>query len=261
MACDQSYEKYVKPCINSIEKNWVNHPEILMFATGLNKDFEEWLINKNIKIIKKDININFKNLGPVNNKIVYKKYICWDYETFKDYDNVLHLDCDTLILKSVDDIINSNEFMCYDDNEILGQKNRLFKFEDNNLNKLLKKYNITNTVMCNAGVFLIPKNYRTKENYDLLISLTNEFEKYIKYADQSIISLFCHILNISIHNNVYYNFQPHFLNYKDRNYDFNEIKILHFAAVKPDTIHFQVWWRLNGISEKFYNLWNSYNNI
>lgn len=244
MALNKKYERYAIPCINSIIKNWKNHPEILLFGNDLSENFIKWIneIN-NIKIIKYD-EINFSNTGPVGSNIIYTKYNCWNPDIFKNFDHVLHLDCDTIILKPLDDIfINKSLFI--DNNEIL-QNIKAFKNID--------------IKMCNAGIFVVHKNDISSINFNHLINLTNENLNNFLYADQSIISLWCHKNDIEISEDVYYNFQPQFINYTFKNYNFNDIKILHFAARKPDTIEFNTWWRCDGWTEKFYNIWKKYKN-
>jgi len=242
MALDRNYERYAKPCLNSLFTNWQNHPDIFLFTNDISDDFKSWL-NGRVKIVSYDnIELNM-NLGPVNNKIVYTKYNCWNPRIFSNYEHVLHLDCDTVILKPLDHLFQG-ESIFIDNNEVLDGI-KAFK-------------NIKNIKMCNAGVFVVAKKHITEEHYSSLIELTKDLDEECLYADQSIISMWCKMNDVAISENVYSNFQPQFINYKNNNYDFDKIEILHFAARKPDTIAFNVWWRCDGWQSKFFNIWSNH---
>lgn len=244
MAMDKHYEKYTIPCLKSIFKNWINHPKIFLYNNDeLSEELTNLIKDKNVVIVKYHP-YTFSNLGPVGNNIVYLKYKCWSTD-FINYDNVLHLDCDTLILKPLDEIFTTNSL-----------------FISNNETLKIKCFKSQEVDMCNAGVFIVNKRHRSDLNEQLLKTLTLDYMDDMCYADQSIISLWCKLQKISLSNEVYYNFQPQFINYKTSSnspaYDFDKIKILHFAARKPDTIEFHTWWRCDGWQKRYYDLWREY---
>ncbi len=255
MALDENYECYGIPALKSIFKNWSTHPTIKLFANSYSDKLSKVIKNQNVEIIKNDTNFDFGNLGPVSNPIVYKKYICWNEDLFGIYDNVLHLDADILVLKNLDDVFD-NQFNIWDNNETLDIKPLTF---DEECCKKLKKDKLppVNT-MVNAGIFNVPNKYITLENYNSLIQITKNYQKHLTYADQSVITLWCLKNNIPIRTDNEYNCQPQVLNYKPP-INLEDVKILHFAARKPDTIEFMAWWRLDGKQEMLYNLWKEYN--
>ena len=241
MAFDGGYEKYVRKCINSITQNWENHPKIIAYCKDISESFRQFILASNVEI-RQIIGHEYKNLGPVGNTIVYNKYECWNPTSFGEYDNVLHLDCDTIIKKPLDSIFTGNSTF-FNNNEILDG---------------VKSFKNSNLPMCNAGVFVVNKKNINISDYNELIENTIKFSSEALFADQSIISLWCYLNDITLSNDVYYNFQPHFMNYSHANYSFEDIKVIHFTAKKPDTISFDVWWRLDNYADLFYKEWKKY---
>lgn len=247
MALDRNYEKYAIPCLNSIHQNWAHHPVIFLFYDNLSDEFIKFTgkFKKQIRLVKIDYDRDFQNLGPVNNKIVYHKYNCWNEKYFKSFDNVLHLDCDTIMLKPLDKIFNG--------------KSRFFT--NNESEDVAKAFKNIKTPMCNAGVFVVNNNDINDKNLNELYELTDALSDESLFADQSIISMWCMTNNIPIEEDVYFNFQPQFLKYKDGEvdkYEYSKISLLHFAARKPDTISFHTWWRCDGWQEFLYKVWDKF---
>lgn len=271
IAIDNNFERYARACFNSIEKNYPNHPDILIFThEKLNEKFETYINTLNNFYIKQfPKKETFENLGPVGNSIVYDKYILWT-DIFDEYENILHLDADILVLKPLDDLFNYGEFTIFNNNEILESVNILNNFpidielkyeiikRINDKNISFKLLNNEKIKMCNGGVFLIPKKYRTEKNYNELIDITIRYNNNLQYADQSAITLWCYFNNIDISDNIEFNFQPHFFNYENNKYELDDIYIIHFASKKPDTLGFILWWRLHNLSLDFNKLYNDY---
>ena len=97
------------------------------------------------------------------------KYLAWS-ELFEAYDNVLYLDVDTLVLRPLDDMLSTAEFLIIPDNEIRADA-RVFQvteYANNHLLELLKEDGLPlfdeRQDMCNAGVFVIPRDFRTNKH-------------------------------------------------------------------------------------------------
>ena len=256
-AVDRNYENYARACFNSLKKNYPDHPMVLVYTTDYDNLSDEFIkyINTShnfyLKKCRQPLEIN--NLGPVNNDIVYLKYMLWNSQEFADYDTVLHLDCDTLVLAPLDDIF-TDEFLIFDNDE------RSKDFSMFNVEHMNFDFNNT-TVFGNAGVFSVPKKYRTPIHFDSLNELTRDYEDALLYADQSAINLWCIENRITVSKDVRYNFQPQFFSYSDCEYLLDDVKILHFAARKPDTIEFLLWWRVkNGLAPLLHTLYKEYLN-
>ena len=178
-----------------------------------------------------------------------------------DYDNILHLDVDTIVLQDLDEILVKDEFLMFDNNEILEGVDIIDKSDEaqSTINNLKINYDVYNPPKFgNAGVFTLPKRYRTRENLEQLQIITKEMGRYLLYADQSAINLWMIKNGVEVSDSIEYNFQPHFFNYDNNKYEFSDVKILHFAAKKADTIQFVLWWRMKNLGVDFYNLYKKY---
>jgi lipopolysaccharide biosynthesis glycosyltransferase len=250
-AVDKNYENYARACFNSIKKNYPNHPLVLVYADDISDEFREYVEGLNrFKIKAPSKKITYDNLGPVQNSIVYQKYLLWDAVEFFEYATVLHLDCDTLVLAPLDDLF-TDEFLIFDNDE----RTKDFTMFGSDLDFDLKNAK----TFGNAGVFSIPRKHRLTKQFDVLNDLTNKYQDSIFYADQSIINLWCIDNGISVSKDVTYNFQPQFFSYSDCKFLLEDVKILHFAAKKPDTIEFMLWWRVkNGLTTLLHNMYMEY---
>jgi lipopolysaccharide biosynthesis glycosyltransferase len=236
LSFDDNYLSYARSCINSIFSNYPGHPVLLINYSGSQKILaDEYIRQGKVKFIK--LNNAFKfSLGPIKNAIVFDRFSLWS-DCFSEYDNILHLDADTLVLKPLDDLFDAREFFITSDNDQLA---RIFKIHDQKLKrqsavpaphflpqdqlKLMSEPH----AMANAGVFVIPAQYRCKAQLQLLLDLAVENDAYVAYADQSIISLWCARNSIPITQDYAYNLQIRFL--CERYYKTNDIHILHFSG-------------------------------
>lgn len=259
---NKEYEEYARACFNSIVDNYPTHPKVLIYYEDLTDEFQTYIKElEGFELVHKDMfEINGFNLGPVANKIVYFRYLLWTNE-FKDYDKVLHLDVDTLVLGDLDGLFEADEFLIFNNNEILDGVHIIEKTQEAQeaLNNFGIDYDVFNPPpFANAGIFIIPKRYRTKEYLRQLITISKVLSPHLCYADQSAINLWMIQNSIPVLNKIEYNFQPHFFNYDNNEYELEDIKIIHFAAKKVDTIQFVLWWRMKNLGVDFYNLYRKY---
>lgn len=264
-AVDKNYENYARACFNSLEINYPEHPIVLVYYDDLSSEFIEFVNKKkNFKLVNNTntLDTNNFNLGPVGNSIVYQRYNLWT-SYFDEYDDILHLDVDTLILGNLDGIFGRNKFTMFNNNEILKGVDIIKRSEEamkSIRNNAMIDYDVFNPPpFGNAGIFVIPKSIRTyQNNFHFLKNITETLSEYLLYADQSAINLWMLGEGIPISNEIEYNFQPHFFNYKENTYTLDDVKIIHFAAKKADTIQFSLWWRMKNLGIDFYNLYKKY---
>lgn len=246
---NDGYFRYAKVCIESIKENYPAYPVILAFYDGRNSDILNYLgAVEKLKICPYEpdyrqsigLNTDILNFGVVNDYRVYFKYILWTNH-FAAYDKVLHLDADTMVLKPLDHLFSTDEFFIvsnhYDDifyNDSFDDGTLQLQLEEDGLTKEHKDN------MANAGVFVIPAKYRTPEYLRSLLEITCKYNRHLKLADQSAISLWCHINRIPVSNQYQYNFQGYFYTGVLNDFDYTNIHIMHFAAGwKPESPLFQ----------------------
>lgn len=263
LAFDDGYMDYAKVCISSIVKNYPNYPEILIFYNGNNEENLKYFgkINR-ISIHSFDLEfLDYKrlNLNNNNSKLVFVRHLLWS-ERFKEYDNILYLDVDTLILKPLDELFSKEDFFAVYDLTPSGYS--IFKnesFDDERLLKLLNEDGINISFdqfsMMNSGVFLIPRKYRTQKYFDKLIELTYKYNSYAYIPDQTSISLWCHYNKIEFSGDLVYNFQLCFFNHpilffkKLSQADYlSDIHIMHYTWWKPENTFYN---RFLNISKSF----------
>jgi lipopolysaccharide biosynthesis glycosyltransferase len=242
---DYSFFKYARICINSIEANYPEHPDLLIFYNGDDPAIISFLLKKKkVTIIKYDsdhnvsigINTAGLNLGVTKSSQTFLKYLMWS-DTFADYDKLIHLDADTVVLKPLDFMFESDEFFAVAYNfdtlinpEVASNPELIRMLEEDNI-----PYHDQQLKMMNAGVFMIPQRYRTAAQLELLKEITLRYDRFNRFADQGAISLWCQKNDISFNELYQYNFSGFFYTALFEAFDYSNIHIFHFAAEwKPD---------------------------
>lgn len=284
LAFDDKHWHYFIHLYNSLQENYPNHPVLLVHYSGWDCLKSDWLSKRSdIKLFhntKLTVNIiTHWYHDAIPSKMVYFKYLLWT-SNYDEYDNILHLDVDTLVLSSLDKLFETKDFFVVRNNIPFKEVRVLpnSKFGDDIIDKKLMVHGIRfpeHNDMVNAGIFVIPKKYRNKGQLKTLIDITNDFGKYLVYADQSALSLWC-LKNKIIPNEEYqYNFQiplfdklflPRYKeplnigNYLSLNTDIiNKIKIVHFSGpIKPDYAKFRGWKLMGRYANIFYDCYNKY---
>ena len=217
MSIDQKFLPCVRICLSSIEYFYRNHPEIIIVHTDLTNEQIEWLskITSNITFLRNEC----KKVWPVmdhlkwtvNPDVFYARFLLWKDPRFDKYDNILHLDWDTIITWSLDSIFKKKSFYMVKE-AYLWDDQLFYDFYNQELQSTLLKdwINIENREW-NAGVFLLPKYLRTRENYVELIEILDRYSKWIKWADQSIINIWMYKHGLKLYQSYIYNYQHRFL--------------------------------------------------
>lgn len=241
---NDGYLPLFKTFVNSIKTNYPQHPTIFVAC----KECNQYTCNY-IRSLTNVVPISFRE-KCIGNSLVLQRYRLWDPEDITQADNILYLDNDILVLESLDELFESSEFFIvsnYDPhNSIRIFRNDINRLNvDNLLDRFFLRYPDGRHDMGNAGVFMIPKKYRTRMYFEKLLDIHAEFIHYAAYEDQSIISLWCHYFNIKIMSNresLKYNVQPSNYSVPDFDIPLQEAKILHFSSPKkPGTEEFENW--------------------
>jgi lipopolysaccharide biosynthesis glycosyltransferase len=260
---DNNFTLYARACINSIKRNFPEHPRMLVLYDGSEPAFLSFLAGMdNLDLVKtSDMNEIFARFGlqdsDVNDKrFLLYKYLAWS-ELFEPYDNVLYLDVDTLVLRPLDEMLSTAEFLIIPDNEIRADA-RVFQvaeYANSQLLELLHEDGLPlfdqREDMCNAGVFVIPKKFRTNQHLRQLLNIRQRYDRFFAHADQSVISIWCRLNAIRYTPRFDFNFQQAMLNSDIKGYDENNVYIIHFSTTfKPNTMGIVRWNRIDFSTKK-----------
>lgn len=286
-AFDDNHFFYFIRLYNSLNENYPNHPNIIVHYEGKNTDRINWLKSrKDIRLfLNTELSVNLTSLHfhkAVPSKLVYFKYLLWTNK-YDEYDNILHLDVDTLVLGSLDELLSRDDFFVVYNN-IPFKEVRILP-DDKKSRGLagcyLRYHGIKEPEhddMINAGVFMIPKIGRKKKYLESLVEITNDFKDLLVYADQSALSLWCMKHGIAPSTEYQYNFQtPLFNKFLDSRYKGDldlgsyfslkkdilyKIKILHYSGpIKPDCPMFRKWRHMGRYKELFYECFQKYQGV
>ncbi len=217
MSIDQKFLPCVRICLSSIEHFYRNHPEIIIVHTDLTNEQIEELSNitSNITFLKNECEKVWPVMDhlkwAVNPGVFYARFLLWKDPRFDKYDNILHLDWDTIITWLLDSIFKKKSFYMVKE-AYLWDDQLFYDFYDEELQKTLLKdwINIENREW-NAWVFLLPKDLRTRDNYKELVGILDRYSKWIKWADQSIINIWMYKHELKLYQSYIYNYQHRFL--------------------------------------------------
>jgi lipopolysaccharide biosynthesis glycosyltransferase len=126
--------------------------------------------------------------GRVDPHVFYARLLLWtDY--FRDFGNILHLDVDTLILDPLEDLVAVDEFVMVLEEHT--EPDYLFlDHRDPALLTLLEEDSIKiDAHRGNAGVFLLPPQWRGAQEYREILRLLSRYREHLKWADQSLLNL------------------------------------------------------------------------
>lgn len=266
MTFDDRFSKLARACLKSLMKNYPEHPRLFVYYDGKNDRILKFLHGIPNSQLMPKIEIpgisHRLNLGEVGSPTVYYRYFAWS-DFFADFDNVLYLDVDTLVLRPLDELFDTTEFFVVDNREP-DQSVRVFDpadLKEEGLCSLLAQDQLPTMQgvgdMCNAGVFVIPKKLRSLQSQKQLVEITNRYNRYLKFADQSAISLWCCQNNIQFSTKYEFNYQVTFFN-SEIHRQLRDIYLLHFSSPrKPNTKEFREWKRIElslriGLSSLFF---------
>ncbi len=265
---NNDFAHYVRTLLNSIKKNWSSHPPILLYLCN---DVD----SKFVEEYSKYDNLTCQFYNPSD--LEYRSYLVdsgKNFSTkafndsgffilnffnpkFEEYNDILVLDVDMLVLKNLDELFldkdffgisaaNSKIFPVFSIDKKWHVK--FFQFIYCYFLALTKGIFIPFGVSFNSGVVKISKSDRTLSKYNSLIDILINFRLYCP-SDQEIILLWMLKNKKKISNDFRFNFQARFFNAVKKNTlpkiyremvqkASHDIHILHFNGPKPDTKQF-----------------------
>lgn len=238
ISVDKNFIKHLKVCLWSIKKHYWNHPDIIICHTNLTQqDIDK--LQKIVPIIPLHNTIKEEELWPImshlpshiNPRVFYARFLIRRHPLFQEYDNILHLDADTIIRKECDEIFTFTSF--YIEKEAYRWENQIF-FDINNtfLQQQLDKDCIKiNNQAWNAWVFMSPKSYNNMTTYNELLYILTHYKEWIQWADQSVIAIWLSSHNIKPMQSHIYNLQHRDVERQELDSEFKNAKVIHFNGV------------------------------
>lgn len=235
---NQRFLPYLKVFLKNLFYIYPDCPDLLIYHTDLNEaQLRRLHKHTAVKTVRLD-DTDYASGPPMathrpklaDPRISYARFLIWT-DRMQEYENVVHLDTDLLILGSFDDLFAYNRFTIFE--ETYQAKDSLFYDpQDPDLLRLLDEDGIRPpSRVANCGVFVVPRKDRSPDDYETLCYLLRRYDKYIKWSDQSIINLWMAKKGIRVTEGNRFNFQ-HRLVAKPGPVDgLREARIFHFNGV------------------------------
>jgi FkbM family methyltransferase len=231
---DENYAPYCATAIASILKNSEKSTEFEFYVltTKLSKEIQ-YKFNELIKIKDCSINFIFINKDDFKACPITRYFALENYLKFKlssalpNFDKILYLDSDTIILEDISDLFNTNIDRYYSGmviNATVEVETRENEF----------RLGLPHGYYFNSGVMLVnSKKWREENIEQKLFEWTKENEEKIHWVDQDVINV---VLNGFIKElREQYNVQVHFYNNEEAFAKLEEkMHIVHYSGpVKP----------------------------
>jgi lipopolysaccharide biosynthesis glycosyltransferase len=235
---NQRFLPYLEIFLKSLFRFYPDCPDLFVYHTDLNETqlrrLRKYPAVKTVCLEETDF-----TSGPsmathrpkfADPKISYARFLIWT-DKMKDYENVVHLDADLLILGRFDDLFAQDRFTIFA--ETYQAEDSLFYNSKNpDLVRLLDEDGIRLPVtVANCGVFVVPRKDRSSEDFETLGYLLKRYSNYIKWSDQSIINLWMAKKGICVAEGNQFNFQHRLITKPGRVDGLREAQIFHFNGV------------------------------
>ena len=235
---NQLFLPYLEVFLKSLFRIYPDCPDLLIYHTDLNDTqlsrLRQHAAVKTVRLEEADFvsgppmaSHRPKQADP---RISYARFLIWT-DRMKEYENVIHLDTDLLILGRFDDLFSCERFTIFA--ETYQEEDSLFyNSRDPDLSRLLDEDGIRLPArVANCGVFVVPRKDRSPEDFETLCYLLKRYGKYIKWSDQSIINLWMAKKGIRATEDNRFNFQHRLIDTPGGVNELREARIFHFNGV------------------------------
>ncbi len=244
IAATSDYFNILIVFLRSLKKNWPHHPDVILyqqsFSSAQLEALKEYPRISPINMNEEDFAVgpSLMHKDTLKSKVFYSS-LCVFTDKFKDYDKVLYLDVDTVILKPLDQLFEEDEFIIFQEAHP-GEHQMFYYHNDPSLLALLTADGINSTpeTSGNTGVLMVPKKDRTKQNYDECADIIKRYSKYLALCDQSVFNIWMLKHGIQHRKEYAYNFQIVQLMYQGPPLkEYGKAKIFHFNGLHSYAHH------------------------
>jgi hypothetical protein len=232
IAFNAAFIPHARLFLKSLKANWPGHPLLLISFSGTEEELSAIDLPKNSLVLQKSRYAQSwkKALESFRmntfHGILSERLALWS-SVFGEFQSILHLDVDVLLLDHLDDLFDSQDFMIFAEKSA---EDIFLNRADNRLSALLSEDNLTaSQPNSNAGVFLLPRKYRNDQALFDMIRLGSRYSMFLKMADQSIINLWMQSHGLEGRDGSVYNFQ--FRELASRKVPYSGAKLLHFNGI------------------------------
>lgn len=249
---DDAYAIYAMACLNSIRANYPDHPKFIIDYRGGGGRILDLLSDLGAELLPTVPPPEYTRYLQESRagSAVFDRLGLWR-SAFRRFDTILHLDADMLVLHPLHDLFECTEPHFVSNHEssfgvhVFSEKFR----SDARLREMLIQDNLAfldgPDDMVNAGLFTLPRKFRTPGNIALLANLARRYGRYLAFSDQSLLSLWLVAIGGRPTLDFADNFQTPFFSEPDVAVPLDEIRVLHFSSHrKPGTRAFDKWDRV-----------------
>ena len=222
IAVTVSAEYFDVSCLfmDSLNRNYPDHPDIVVCYQGFTSRHINHLTKSSSRIRFLDIDEFAISEGPgmrhrdelFNLKVFYPRQVIWT-DLFDDYEVVLYLDSDLLVLSPLDHLFETTSVKIFAE-AYQGADQVLYSSRLHQWLPLLEEDGIADRAgqsAANAGVMAISRRYRTPAQFQRLVMIQERYGPYLAWGDQSMFNIWMWFNGLEPEHDFRHNFQVRLL--------------------------------------------------
>lgn len=234
---NEHYFKYFTVFYKSLQRNYPDYPSLIVLWQTLTLEQLEFL--KTIpRIHLIDIDTLEVPPGPglkgrdTDSRIYYARFFIFT-DRFKDFDPILYLDIDVVVLKPLDLLFEQTGFTIFQEAYHGVHPIIRTNVEEEKLQQLINDDQLPEfpESAANAGIFLAQRSIRTADHFNSMIDIKERYEPYLVWADQSVLNLWMLKHRIPKTVDYRYNFQPLLLDQRREKEAYKNIFLFHLNGM------------------------------
>lgn len=238
---DSDYFQRLCLFLRSLEQNYPSHPDVVICYQGITTRRRSLLKESFSNIIFLNIDNQEFSQGPgmqhkeglSEKEVFYSRIILWT-DLFSEYNTILYLDVDLVVLAPLDALFETSSFDIAPDS-YQGPDPVLYADQSEKWLPLLEGDEIADRAgrpAANAGVFAVARPYRTREQLQRLEYIIERYGPYFAWGDQSMFNIWMWMNDLTPNLDYRFNFQARLFEQNRKIDAFSEARILHFNGYR-----------------------------